>query len=132
MDKVIIASGPVIIEEGKVLLAQHGTDDFWKFCGGRVESNEISLVETAKREVREEMGVEIEIIKSEPFLLHTVKETGDARIDVVLVHYLAKRSGEIRPGSDIRKWGWISLADLPKEHLAPNILPTLRHFGFIK
>jgi len=44
---------------------------------------------------------------------------------------LAQKIGEIKPGSDIRKWAWINIADLKQEPLAPNILPALRHFGFI-
>ena len=53
---------------------------------------------------------------------------------MILVHFLAKRIGEIQPGADIRQWQWIALKDLEKmssAELAPNILPTLKHFGFI-
>lgn len=131
MNKIIIASGPVIIEDNKVLLNQHGDTTFWKFCGGKVEDYEINLIETAKREVKEEMGLEIEITDPEPFLLHTTKETEDGNIDVILVHYLAKRIGEISPGEDIREWRWIPAKELENENLAPNIIPTLKHFHII-
>lgn len=131
MPKILIASGPVIVEDGKVLLDQHGDTTFWKFCGGRVEDFEADLVENARREVKEEMGIEIDILDPEPFLLHTKKETPEGAIDVILVHYLAKRKGEITPGADIRGWRWIPLETLQDEDLAPNIVPTLRHFGFI-
>jgi 8-oxo-dGTP pyrophosphatase MutT (NUDIX family) len=131
MNKIIIASGPVIIENGKVLLNQHGDTTFWKFCGGRVEDYEINLIETARREVKEEMGLDIEIINKTPFLLHTTKETQNETIDVILVHYLAKRIGDILPGADIREWKWIPIEELAKENLAPNIIPTLRHFDII-
>ena len=67
MQKIIIASGPVIVENNKVLLNKHGEDNFWKFCGGRVEDFEIDLEETAKREVNEEMGLEIEILNNSPY-----------------------------------------------------------------
>ncbi|PIT95160.1 hypothetical protein COT98_01035 [Candidatus Falkowbacteria bacterium CG10_big_fil_rev_8_21_14_0_10_39_9] len=132
MDKMIIASGPVIVEDNKVLLNQNGDTDFWKFCGGRVENGEIGLIETAKREVMEEMGLEIKILNDTPFLIHTIKETDAGKIDVILVHYLAERLNEIKPGDDILKWAWLDLKTLDQENLAPNILPTLRHFGFIK
>jgi len=104
MPKIIIASGPVIVEDNKVLLNQHGDTDFWKFCGGRVESMEVDLITTAKREVMEEMGLEIKILNDAPFLLHTIKETDAGQIDVILVHYLAQKIGEIKPCIDIRKW----------------------------
>src|SRR4030042_3982392 len=123
MAKIISGSGPVIVEDDKVLLNQHGDTEFWKFCGGRVEDFETDLVENAKREVKEEMGIDIEILDLNPFLMYTKKETTDGTVDVILVHYLAKRIGEVKPGEDIREWKWIPLSDLEKENLAPNILP---------
>ena len=132
MAKIIIASGPVIVEDNKVLLNQHGDTNFWKFCGGRVEDFETDLIENAKREAKEEMGIELEIISEAPFITFTRKNAPEGRIDVMLVHFLAKRIGEIKPGADIREWRWIPLEALPNENLAPNIMPTLSHFGFVK
>jgi len=129
MLKIIIASGPVIVENNKVLLNQHGDTDFWKFCGGKVEDFNTDLIENARREVKEEMGIGIEVLDESPFIMHTVKKTPEGNVDVILVHYLAKRIGEIKPGSDIREWKWFDLKSLP-ENLGPNILPTLKHFGF--
>lgn len=132
MKKIIIASGPVIVEDNKVLLNQHGDTTFWKFCGGRVEDFETDLIENARREVKEEMGIEIEILDPTPFFLYTIKEALEGKIDVILVHFLSKRIGEIKPGEDIREWKWIPLTDLKNEPLAPNIVPALKHFGFVK
>ena len=132
MNKIIIASGPVIVEDNKVLLNQHGDTTFWKFCGGKVEDFETDLIDNARREVKEEMGIEIEILNHTPFFIHTKKETADGNIDVILVHFLAKRIGEIKPGEDIREWKWIPLEELENKPLAPNIIPALQHFGFIK
>ena len=28
---------------------------------------------------------------------------------VILVHYLAKRIGEVKPGKDIREWKWLDI-----------------------
>jgi len=131
MPKIIIASGPVIVENNKVLLNKHGDTPFWKFCGGRVENYESNLADNAKREVKEEMGIDIEILDDEPFITFTRKETADGAIDILLVHFLAKRIGEIKPGEDINKWDWLDINNLP-EDLGPNILPALKHFGFVK
>ncbi len=131
MKHIIIASGPVIVENNRVLLNQHGDDSFWKFCGGRVEDFEENLLEAAQREAKEEMGIELEILNTEPFVIWTCKDLSDGRLDILLVHYLAKRIGEVKPGSDIRAWDWFDLDNLP-DNLAPNIVPVLKHFGFIK
>ena len=132
MPKIIIDSGPVIVENNKVLLNKHGDDNFWKFCGGQVEENEVNLKETAKREAKEEMGVEIEILDGNPYILQVEKEIEGRSVSVILAHFLAKRVGEPAPGDDIREWAWLDINDLDKENLAPNIKPVLKYFGFLK
>lgn len=130
----IVASGPVIIENNKVLLNQHGRENLWKFVGGRVENFDFadynnSLEETAKREVMEEMGIEIEIIRPiKPMLIPKPNKEGAY---VVLIHYLANRLGEIKPGADIRAWDWFDINNLPAD-CAPNIKPVIEEYLKIK
>ncbi len=131
MPKIIIASGPVIVEEGKVLVNKHGDTAFWKFCGGRVEDFNQTLKEAAAREAKEEVGIDLEFTDDEPFFMYTKKETPEGIIDVILVHFLAKRVGEVKLGPDIREYAWLDIGSLPDD-LGPNIIPALKHFGFIK
>lgn len=119
---IIIASGPVIIENEKVLLNKHGDDAFWKFVGGKVEDYSVSLEDCAKREVKEEMGLEIEIIRPlKPMMVEMPEKI------VILIHYLANRIGEIKPGEDIKEWGWFDIHNLPKD-TAPNIRPVIEEY----
>jgi len=121
--ETIIVAGPVIIENDKVLVNKHGDTDFWKFPGGRVEdNNELDLREHAKREAREEMGIGIEILRPMSTLVTKKNES-----TVVLVHYLAKRIGEIEPGEDIREWEWLDIHNLPKD-VAPNIKSIIEEY----
>lgn len=132
MSKIIIASGPVIVSGNKVLLAQHGADNFWKFAGGRVPDLEAeNLIMAAKRRAKEELGVEIRVTNPEPFVMLTQKEEAGETVDVILVHYLADLApGEkLVPGQGIRA-EWLELGNLGKEPLAPNIRPVLEYFGF--
>lgn len=129
---MIIASGPIIIEDEKVLLNKDVKDSFWKFCGGRVEESEINIKDTAIREVKEEMGLEIEILEKAPYFFYTEKEKDGQKISIILVHFLAKRLNEVSAGDTTTDWKWIELNKLYQEELAPNIIPTLKHFGFIK
>ena len=113
--ETIIASGPVIIENGKVLLNREIKTDgepspLFMFPGGTVENFYLTLEETARREVKEEMGIEIEIIKSLRTLI--VKRPDKDRL-AVLVHYLAKRIGEIKPGPETVEWDWFDINNLP-------------------
>ena len=131
MSKIIIASGPVIVENNKVLLNDHGDTDFWKFCGGGIKDTDLDLISAAKREAKEEMDIDLKILNSEPFITFTRKKTDTGEIDVILVHFLAERIGEIKPGKDMRAWQWFALDNLPT-NLAPNIIPALKHFGYHK
>ena len=130
MSKIIIAVGPVIIENNQVLLNKDKKDNFWKFCGGRVEDGEINIKETLKREVKEEMGLDLEILDEPPYFFYTEKESADGLVSVILIHFLARRIGEIVPGPETTDWSWINLDNLDQIDLAPNIKPTLRYFGF--
>ncbi len=130
MNKLIIASGPVIVENNKVLLDKDYKEDIWKFCGGKIKEDE-SLIDTAKRRSKEELGIDVEILDESPFITFTIKETPEGKNDVILVHFLAKKTGEIKPEENIQKWGWFDLNNLP-DNLGPNIIPALKHFGFIK
>ncbi|MFA6097994.1 MAG: NUDIX domain-containing protein [Patescibacteria group bacterium] len=123
----IIAAGPVIIENNKVLVNKHGGTDFWKFPGGSMDDNDgLDLEKAAKREAKEEMGIDIEIVKPLSTLLSKKGES-----IVVLVHYLAKRIGEINPGKDIREWKWLDINNLPDD-VGPNIKPIIKEYFKIK
>ncbi|MFA6995126.1 MAG: NUDIX hydrolase [Patescibacteria group bacterium] len=132
MSQIIIASGPVIVENNKVLLNKDEKDNFWKFCGGRIEENDANLKDTAKREAKEEMGIELEISDNDPYFFYTEKEKEGKMISIVLVHFLAKRNGEIIPGQETKEWRWFDVNNLNGENLAPNIKPTLKYFGFLR
>ena len=107
----IIASGPVIIEDGKVLLNREQKESGvtpWMFPGGEVEEFDKSLEEACEREVGEEMGIKIEIIKPlKPIMLYQNERV------IILAHYLAKRIGEVSPGKDIAEWAWHDINNLP-------------------
>lgn len=130
MYRLIVASGPVIVENNKVLLDKDYKEDIWKFCGGKIKEDE-NLIDTAKRRPKEELGIDVEIMDENPFVTFVAKKTSEGKIDVILVHFLAKKTGEIEPEENIRKWGWFDLNSLP-DNLGPNIIPALKHFGFIK
>lgn len=122
LSKTIIASGGVIIEKNKVLLNKHGKDNFWKFPGGEVENFDVSLEATAMREAREEMGIGIKILYS----LRPIMIKKDGQI-IILIHWLARRIGKIKQGTDIRDWAWIDIKKLP-EDCAPNIKPIIKEY----
>lgn len=120
-----IASGPVIIENGKVLLdkeqkADHITN--WLFPGGKAEEKDENVEQTCRREVKEELGIEIDIIKP----LKTIEREKDG-INWVLYHFLAKRIGEITIGDDVIEYGWFDINNLPND-CSPNVYEIIEEY----
>ena len=69
--KTIEVVAAIIIKDGKVYATQRGYGEFkgwWEFPGGKTEAGE-SLEDALKREIREELGAEIEVGK----LLDTIE-----------------------------------------------------------
>ena len=108
-----IASGPVIIEDGKVLLDKEQKPEgitHWLFPGGKAEPEDNDIEQTCRREVKEELGIQIEIIKP----LKTIKREKNG-VNWILYHFLAKRIGEIKMGDDVVEYGWFDIDNLPND-----------------
>lgn len=123
----IIASGPVIIENDTVLLNKDPDDPFWKFPGGKWELYDLSdwehgLEEVARREAKEEVGIDIEIIR--PLKPMMLKE--DDKV-IILIHWLSKRIGDVVSGGDTTEWAWHDIFNLPQDS-APNIKPVIADY----
>lgn len=125
LDKVIIASGPVIIENGKLMVNKDNKDDFYKLPGGTIEEGVESLEEACHREVKEENNAEIEIIKPlNPMILWKNPQTGE-KMTILLIHYLGKLKNkkQIKPLAPTKEITWLSIEEIKqgKYNVAPNI-----------
>ncbi|PIR04268.1 MAG: hypothetical protein COV59_02050 [Candidatus Magasanikbacteria bacterium CG11_big_fil_rev_8_21_14_0_20_39_34] len=127
-EKTLIASGPVIIENGKVLLNKEMKETGetpWLFPGGEVEDFDLSLEDACRREVKEEMGIDVEILSAIKPMIIQRPEYPDKL--VILIHYLAKRIGEISPGENIVQWDWFDIYNLP-ENCAQNVTEVIHEY----
>ena len=125
MVKYIIASGPVIIERGKLLVNKDDKDDFYKLPGGGVEDYDKSLEDTCHRETKEENNGMIKIVKPlSPMMLRKNPQTGEEMV-ILLIHYKAKllNKKDLKPIAPIREVRWLSISDIKKGKykVAPNI-----------
>ncbi|MBI4116809.1 NUDIX domain-containing protein [Candidatus Pacearchaeota archaeon] len=123
--KYIIASGPVIIEDGKLLVNRDDKDDFYKLPGGTIEEGVETLEEACHRETKEENNGQIEILNPlSPMILWKNPQTKE-QMCIVLIHYMAKllNKKDIRPIPPIREVKWLGIADIKKRkyNVAPNI-----------
>jgi len=123
--KTIIASGPVIIENGKLWVNKDNKDDFYKLPGGTIEQGIESLEEACMREVKEENNAEIEIIRPlHPMILWKNPQTGE-EMTILLIHYLAKLKNkkDVKPIEPTKEIKWLDIHEIKKGKykVAPNI-----------
>lgn len=123
--KFIITSGPVIIENGRLLVNKDNKDDFYKLPGGTIEEGVKSLTEACEREVKEEINGEIEIIKPlNPMIIWKNPQTKE-QMAITLIHYEAKllNKNEIRAIEPIQEIKWLDVEEIKqgKHDVAPNI-----------
>jgi 8-oxo-dGTP pyrophosphatase MutT (NUDIX family) len=124
--KKIIASGPVIIENGKLLVTMDKKDDFYKIPGGTLE-NEESLEECAIRELNEETGFSCSLIKKLPTMKIKKKPGTNESVIVELYHYLAKLKNSVSNHKSFRYNGhlvsWLNIEGIKngKYPISPNI-----------
>ena len=100
--------GCIIIENRKVLLIKQ-TSGIWGFPKGHVEHDETEE-ETAKREVKEETNIDVEIIPNKRYEMHYTTDKGKYK-EVVL--FLSKKlGGELQKQDDeILEVKWFEFDD---------------------
>ena len=114
-----------VFKDDSILLVQRGTQPSkgkWSVPGGAIELGE-SLIDTAKRELDEECGVEIEvgdIVDVENLLIRD--EDDNIQFHYIVTYLTANYiSGDIRPGSEELDVGWASREELPNFDMNPVV-----------
>lgn len=82
--------GCIIIKNGKVLLVYEKNRNFWGFPKGHVEKGKTEI-ETALREVKEEVGLDVDIDVAKRYTLNYIIRN---EIDKTTVLYIAKPKNE--------------------------------------
>lgn len=109
----VLAVGVLILNKDQVLLARRAQDPgrgLWSVPGGVVELGE-TLEEAARREVREECALDVEIGHPIHISEVIVPDSGSSskriRFHYVIIYFIAHyRSGQPAPGSDSLEVRW--------------------------
>ncbi len=106
----ILAVSVAVIRQGRVLVGRRARPPMagrFSLPGGVVEVGE-TLVEAAARELREEVGVEVEIIGFNRHVEPIVREGGLIRAHFVIASFVGRWTrGEARVGKEIDAVAWI-------------------------
>lgn len=108
--------GAIIIENQRVLMVERGGEPlkgWWSLPGGVVETGE--LLETAlHREVREETGLEVEILNMvEVFERIMLDSEGKPEYHYILMDYLCRPTGgTLGAADDASKVAWVTESGL--------------------
>lgn len=129
---IIPGAAVLIIDQQNRLLLQHRQDNQqWGLIGGGMEIGE-SLEETARREVLEETGLELDGLEwlglfSGQALIYEYPN-GDVVVNVVAVYTTRQFSGELKVNEDeAYEVRFFKLSELPKD-LSPPDRPVLEHY----
>ncbi|RLQ92296.1 NUDIX hydrolase [Falsibacillus albus] len=123
---ILPGSVVIILNDQDELLLQHRNDGSWGLVGGLMELGE-SMEETARREVKEESGLEIgkmtliDVISGPDYYLKL--ENGDELYSVTAVYASKEVSGEIEiDQSESRNMKYFKADQLPD-----NMIDEYRH-----
>ncbi len=124
-----VGVGVMIFKEGKVLIGQRKSEfarGEWLWPGGHLEYME-SIEECARREVREEAGIEIENIR---FLrLVNLKEYAPRHyVDIGMIADWKSGEPHVLEPEKMDSWEWRAIDDLPEPLFAgePYYLDALK------
>lgn len=125
----IVGVGGVIFDGTSVLLARRGQEPAkgtWSLPGGAVELGE-KVVDALKREIREEVGIEIEVgglIR----VLDRIIQDQEKRVRyhyVILDYWGWKASGRPTPGSDTSEICFVPLEGIRRRDIHREVLETI-------
>jgi len=125
-----VGVGVLVIRDGRVLLGQrrgsHGAGS-WAPPGGHLEFAE-SVEACARREVREETGLELQGVRPAPYTNDVFAAEGKHYVTLFVLAEAASGEPEVREPRKCGGWRWFWWSELP----APLFLPldTLRRQGF--
>ena len=124
-----VVTAAVIEDNGKFLLGRrHPKDDnlpdFWSIPAGHIEVEETdinTLEENLKREVKEELGIEIEV--GDYLDSHSWVTEEYSKLTVVFLARIT--SGEPQTSEEISEVKWYTVEEASSLNLPPNVLRVL-------
>lgn len=125
--KLNVRAAGIIIHNGKILVHKNINSDHYALIGGRVEIGECSA-DTVKREIKEELGKNIEIIGYISTIENFFEMKGSKYHEIMFVHKIEFTNEEDKKieytmknieGKDYLQYEWIDLNRIDEYPLLP-------------
>jgi len=125
-----VGVGAIVLHEGRVLLVRRGRPPAagkWSVPGGLLDLGE-TTAEAARREVREECGIDVRVEGLVGVLDRVIRDdAGRVRYHWVLVDYLARpASTELTVGDDAAEARWVALDEVEKLDTTEGLVDMIR------
>jgi 8-oxo-dGTP diphosphatase len=121
-EKTIVVASGIIFKDSKILIAQRKKHTIlepnkWEFPGGQIEFSE-TPEECLKREIKEELGIEISVDEIITVRSH-VHNINSKRYHVILLFYRCRWLKGIAKAIDCQDFRWTEKKDLKDYNFVP-------------
>ena len=127
-----------IVFQNKVLLRKHDKYNIWLSVGGHIELDE-DPNQAVFREVKEEVGLDIELIDNRKYKEKSSKyeelippislnrhRISEKHEHVTMVYFAKTSSNEIKPEKETDEWKWCEIDDID---LLKDIPENIKHYS---
>ncbi len=134
VDYIGVGVGAIILnEKNQVFMSKRGKKcrnevGLWEFPGGAVEFGH-SLEDSIRREVKEEFGIEIEVLELFDVCNHIIKNENQHWVSPTFLCKIKQGTPQIMEPEKCDEIDWVELEDVDKRPLSlvtANSLPALR------
>jgi len=128
MNTIYPAMKAIILKNGKVLIMKRSMKEdhaqvLWDIPGGKIDFGE-DPIDCLNREVMEESGIKIEIIK----LLRVWSFLKDSKTQIIGITMLCKyKSGEVKISEEHTEFKWIKPEEIKKYDTVPMLKESLEN-----
>lgn len=128
----IVAAVAAIVrnDDGDLLMIERTDNNLWAIPGGAQDIGE-SVVDTVRREVREETGIDVDVtglsgIYSDP--KHVIAyDDGEVRQEFSLCFHARPIGGALRTSSESRRVHWVRPARVDELNIHPSMRLRIEH-----
>ena len=110
-DRPIVGVGGVVVQDGRALIVKRAHEPRkgeWSLPGGIVELGE-TLIEAARREIKEETGLDVEVGEVIEVFDRVHRLDGRIQYHFVIVDYLCRPiGGTLQAGDDAEGVAWVT------------------------